>query len=320
MADNSAERSPCLVITGWITLLVLYLVQVILLVLFLATKEDSNYGWYFVMFIVAPILTGAFLYRNWENNKYADEDKEIRLVWVIWCAYIVPFVVAVATIFATVAKELTKEDSLGVNALKMTLCITPGLLILFLQLTISPTYRKPVLSLSLFSALNIFDGIEMLETFLMQNEKLLELDSATEGVTEFWKQEGGYFNFSYANATEILSKYLMKEHKYFDLNTETEESVVVFACLCFLLSSFGLARNQFEPDGNVKERTMTSIVFGFLEIIGTNLPFLAIRSYIWHVHEYEAAVFIAKNIVSLVAGAVEFGILIKMAIDKIRNQ
>ena len=247
--------------------------------------------------------------------KYADDDEEIRLVWTIWCAYIVPFVVAVATIFATVAKNLTTDD-LGVNSLKMTLCFTPGMLILFLQLAISPTYRKPVLALSLFAALNMFDGIEMLETFLMQNEKPLELESATEGVIEFWKQQGGYFNFSHANATKILEDFLMKKDEYFDLNTGTEVCIVVFACTCFLLSSFGLARNKFESDDNVKERTVTSIVFGFLEIFGTNLPFLAMRSYIWRKHKYEAAVFIAKNIVSLVAGAVEFGILIKMARDK----
>ena len=315
MPDSSVERSPRLVLAGWITLSVLYVTQVVLLVLFLATNENGWYGWYSVMFLFAPLLTIAFFCRNWEM-KYADDDEEIRLVWTIWCAYIVPFVVAVATIFATVAKNLTTEDGLGVNSLKMTLCFTPGMLILFLQLAISPTYRKPVLALSLFAALNMFDGIEMLETFLMQNEKPLELESATEGVIEFWKQQGGYFNFSHANATKILEDFLMKKDEYFDLNTGTEVCIVVFACVCFLLSSFGLARNKFESDDNVKERTVTSIVFGFLEIFGTNLPFLAMRSYIWRKHKYEAAVFIAKNIVSLVAGAVEFGILIKMARDK----
>ena len=112
----------------------------------------------------------------------------------------------------------------------------------------------------------------------------------------------------------------MENEGHFDLNEHTEKSIIAFACICFLLTSFGLARNKFESDGNVKERTITSIVFGFLEMIGTNLPFLAIRSYIWDVHGYEAAVFIAKNVVSLVAGAVEFGILIKMATDKRKEQ
>ncbi|CAB4042333.1 Hypothetical predicted protein [Paramuricea clavata] len=316
MADSSDERSSYLVVTGWIVLLVLYVVQVVLLVLFLTKYEDSKYGWYSVVFIIAPILTVAFLYRNRQTNGYANEDKEIRLVWAILGAYIVPFVITVATIFITVAKELTKKRTLGINALKTTLCITPGLLILFLQLAISPSYRKPVVSLSIVAALNIFDGIEMLETFLMQNEGLLDIDSATEGVIEFWMQNGGYFNFSSANGTEILKTFLLKEDKHFDLNSETEWCIIIFTCLCFLLSSFGLARNKFEGEGNVKERTKMSIAFSFLEIICINLPFLGIRAYIWKEHKYEAAVFIAKNIVSLVVGAVEIGIFIKVQRDK----
>ena len=316
MADSSDERSPYLVVTGWIVLLLLYVAQVVLLVVFLTEHEDPKYGWYSVMFIVAPILTVVFLCRNWKTNGCTDKDEEIRLVWTIWGTYIVPYVVTVATIFITVAKELTKKFTLGVNALKMTLCITPAMLILFLQLAISPSYRKPVLSLSIFAALNIFDGIEMLGTFLMQNEGLLDLDSATEGVKEFWMHNGGYFNFSKANATEILQEFLIEKKKHFDLNEHMDRSIVVFACICFLLSSFGLARNQFEDEGKVKKRPLTSIIFGFLEIIGINLPFLVIRSVIWGRHKYEAAVFIAKNIVSLVVGAVECGILIKIQRDK----
>ena len=83
-------------------------------------------------------------------------------------------------IFCKVAEKLTKDDDLGINALKATLCITPVLLILLLHLSICPSYRKPVLSLSIFSALNIFDGIEMLEIVLMKNEGHLELHTLTE--------------------------------------------------------------------------------------------------------------------------------------------
>ena len=83
-------------------------------------------------------------------------------------------------IFGKVAHKLTKEDDLGINALIGTLCITPGLLILLLQLTICPSYGKPVLSLSIFAALNIFDGIEMLEIFLMQKEADFDLGKDVE--------------------------------------------------------------------------------------------------------------------------------------------
>ena len=110
---------------------------------------------------------------------------------------------------------------------------------------ICPSYRKPVLSMSIFAALNIFDGIEILEIFLMQNEK----------------------------------------EANFDLNEETEICIVVFACFCFFLSPFGLVRNKFMANGVVKERRETSLFLGPLEIIGTNLPFLVLRAIIWHKYE-----------------------------------
>ena len=170
-------------------------------------------------------------------------------------------IVTVATIFCTVAKELTEDDDFGIKALIGTLCITPGLLVLFLQLTICPSYRKHVLLLSVFTALNIFDGIEMLEIFLLQ-------------------KKGN-----------------------FDLGVHMERSIIVFACFCFLLTSLALLRNKFEPNGEVEQRECLSIVVGLFEMFGTNLPFLVLRAIIWH--KYEAAIFIAKNVLALVVGAVE---------------
>ena len=291
MAENSTQKSWeeealriilivawITFIVGWITLFILYFGQVGLLVAIMVQHFDNqSYIAWFLWFVPAVCYTIYFLYKSWKS-KEEDEDIKIWDVWLIWDLYIVPYVLTVAMIFDRVAYKLTTQHDLGINELKSTLCITPAMLMLFLQLTISQPYRKSVMSLSILAALNIFDGIEMLETFLMENEG------------------------------------------HFDLNKHTEKSIIAFACICFLLTSFGLARNKFKSDGNVTERTAPSIVFGFLEIIGINLPFLAIRSYIWHKHKYEAAVFIAKNIVSLVAGAVEFGILIKMAIDKKRKQ
>ena len=316
MEGSSVECLDILFITGWATLFVLYWVQVGLLVSIMVIQfDDLSYIAWFLWFVPAFLYVIYFFYSNWEL-KHADKDVKIWDVWMTWDLYIVAYVLTVGMIFDRVAYKLTKQDDLGINALKSTLCITPAMLILFLQLAICPSYRKPVLSLSIFAALNIFDGIEMLETFLMQNDGLLDLDSATKGLKEFWMQNGSYFNFSSANGngTEILKTFLLKD-KHFDLNEHTERAIIAFACICFLLSSFGLARNKFESQGEVKERTTMSIIIGFLEIIGTNLPFLVIRAYIWEKHKYEAAVFIAKNIVSLVVGAVEFGILIKMLRD-----
>ena len=258
------ERSPFLLGLGWITLFILYWLQVGLFVSFLVTQLDNySYAAWFLWFVPAFVLIFVFFRTN--KQSYADVDETIRGVWIIWGTYIVAYVITVAVIFGKVAHKLTKDEDLGINALLGTLCITPGLLVLLLQLMICPSYRKPVLSLSIFSALNIFDGIEMLEIFLMQ-------------------KVGN-----------------------FDLGKDIEICIVVFACLCFLFSPFGLIRNKFMINGAVQERKEVSMFLSPLEIIVTNLPFLVLRAIIWH--KYEAAIFIAKNAGALVVGGVEFFIL-----------
>ena len=169
-----------LLVTGWATLLVLYGGQVGLLVSFMVKHfDDDAYIAWFLWFVPAICYLMYFFYRNWEL-KYADEDVKIWDVWMTWNLYIVAYVLTVAMIFDGVATKLTKQDLLGINALKMTLCFTPAMLILFLQIAICPSYRKPVLNLSILTGLNIFDGIEMLETFLMQNEGHFDLNVHTE--------------------------------------------------------------------------------------------------------------------------------------------
>lgn len=262
-------RTKWVVICGWGLTLALYLVQACILIILVGQHHDTGaFAVCIVLYLLVAVPLVVFFGQNW-GVWYASEDKEIWCVWAIWGTYIVAYVVTVAMIFCKVAEKLTKEDDLGINALKATLCITPALLILLLQLAICPSYRKPVLLLSIFAALNIFDGIEMLEIVLMQNEG------------------------------------------HFDLNTATEKSIVAFACICFLLSPLGLVRNKFVDNGEVKEREKTSMYLGPIEIIGTNFPFLVLRAVVWGVYKYEASVFIAKNIVSLVVGLVEFCILKK---------
>ena len=257
------KRSSSLVRLGWYTFYALYLLQVSLFVAFLITHLDNGwYAFWLILFVPAFWFICSFG-SPW--SPYANNDEEIQSVWKIWGTYIVAYVITVGTIFGTFAHELTKDDTLGINALLGTLCITPALLILLLQLTICPSYRNHVVSMSIYAALNIFDGIEMLEIFLMQKE---------------------------AN---------------FDLNKETEICIVFFACFCFFLSPFGLVRNKFMNHGVIKARKETSLILSQLEIIGINLPFLVIRAVIWH--KYEAAIFIAKNIVALVIGTLEFLIL-----------
>ena len=157
---------------------VLYIGQVILFTLILTIHlKDAYYVLWILLFAPALICIYFGFYKKLE---YSANDDEIWDVLCTWALYIIAYVSTVGTIFGKVAYKLTKDDILGINALLGTLCITPGLLILLLQLTICPSYRKPVLSLSIFAALNIFDGIEMLEIFLMQKEANFDLNKETE--------------------------------------------------------------------------------------------------------------------------------------------
>ena len=264
-APVPVERSLSLVRLGWIMLSILYWVQVALLVVFL---ERYSHIIVYVLWLLLFSPACAWIWHkfNCSTTSYADNDKRIRHVWFGWGLYIVAYIITVAMIFIKVAHKLTKDDVLGINALMGTLCITPVLLIILLQLTISPAYQKHILLSSVFGALNIFDAIGMLEIFLMQNEA------------------------------------------GFDLNKKTEICIVVFACFCFFLSPFGFLRNKFVANGVVKVRKRTSILHVLLEIIGIDLPFLVLRAVMWR--KYEAAIFMAKNIIALVIGVIEIFVLI----------
>ena len=165
------------------------------------------------------------------------------------------------------AEKLDQSHWLSPNVLKSVLCITPALLVLAPQLTISRSHRKSVLSLSVFAALNIFDGIEMLEIVLMQ-----------------------------------------KERKDFKLASGLETAIVVLACISFLATSFGLTRIKLVGRGKIvimdDEDTVSCTL---LEILFTNVSFLILRIIVWADCGYEASIFIAKNIISLGIGVVEFG-------------
>lgn len=83
--------------------------------------------------------------------------------------------------------------------------------------------------------------------------------------------------------------------------------IIVFACLSFVFTSLGLARKKFTDDDTVEERSNDcAVCLGLLLILVTNVPFLGLRIYVWADCGYEASIFIAKNIVSLVVGLVEF--------------
>ena len=250
---------------GWLVALLMYCVQAWVLMKFLVEHTGNKWYWsgvaFHLLFVLVVIAVAS------ELNGCARKDEEVLKVWRIWLTYIIYFTISVGLIFYKVAEKLDQSHWLSPNVLKSILCITPALLVLVPQLTISRSHRKSVLSLSVFAALNVFDGIEMLEIVLMQ-----------------------------------------KERKDFKLANGLETSIVVLACISFFTTSFGLTRNKLVKRGKIvimdDEDTVSCTL---LEILFTNVSFLILRIIVWADCGYEASIFIAKNIISLGIGVVEFG-------------
>ena len=265
-----ATRSNCLVALGWFVAFSMYIVQACFLMKFLEehTTTHSNLYWIGVGLYLA-LFAAVLVVVCKSKEGYAETDDEVWWVWGLWFIYIILYVISVGIIFGEVFDKLKTTETYGPNFLKAILCLTPALLVLVLQLVISPIHRRAVLSLSVIAALNLFDGIEMLEIVLMQNER-----------------------------------------EKFELDESVQKSIIAFACLSFLVTSLGLARNKFKE--TVEERSNGGAVcLGLGEILFTNVPFLVLRIYVWIDCDYEASIFIAKNILSLVIGFIEFCIACK---------
>ena len=113
------QRSPGLVWSGWILLILLYLAQVCLFISILVIHfHNKAYVTWFLWFVIPIAVIGLFIYTN--KKSYADSDETTWGVWIIWGSYIFVYIVTVGTVFGTVAHKLTKNDTLGINALIWT--------------------------------------------------------------------------------------------------------------------------------------------------------------------------------------------------------
>ena len=265
-------RSEGLLWLAGISYVTLYISQGVVFSIVMAVHISSSFGAFFVAYLPSICLFFYFFLRY----EYAKNDNEMLYVWGIWFAYIVfAFVPIVAIIFSLVVDKLENHTALGINALRFMLCIAPVLLILLLNFTISPEHWKFVLTLSITASLDLFDGIEMLEVILLQH------------------QTGPVF---------------------LELSDATTACILFFACLNFVASPLALIKHKLtgNREGDVKLRKNTTVIKAGIQMGLINLPFLILRSYIWAQHHYESSVFLTKNIILLVIGALEIGSVLEI--------
>ena len=254
-------RLNCLVWSGLVLFYALYIFQALMLTLYMVWNISTPYWIFAPLFLLALLFFscfGCFLPK-------VMHEKSVRYVWLVWFFYIIVLVPAVAIVFTKAVPELRSSDTFGPNVLKTILCITPVLLILLLNVTISPSNRRFIERVSASSALDLFDSIEMLGIILEQKQFI----------------EGS-----------------------FELDEAIEIAIIVFVCISLFLTPFALYQHKVRF-GEVTVRKKTMLVRTSVQIFMVNLTFLIMRFIVWFHFDYSASIFITKNIIAIVISGIE---------------
>ena len=154
-----------LICLGRFAFFVLYGLQCYLLISY-PVVYNSNESFYalIVLFIPALLLWLCIL----------CDEKNLQGLFTVWLAYVwIALIPLIGIIFGgddPIENKLDSQIFFGPNVLKITLCLSPLLLLLLLSTgTDSMSYRELIWLLSLRIALDLFDTVEMLEVVLEEN-------------------------------------------------------------------------------------------------------------------------------------------------------
>ena len=144
----------------------LMITQSMLLSAYLGKYEGTS-NWYFMAFSFGPAVFVWVLLLIFKALY-------LGCLFRIWGLYIMALVVNIAMVFGKVGDRIDKTEFLGPNVLKMVLCITPLLLLLLLNtgdLDDSDDEEREIVSKLCFPmAVDLFDGIEMIDIVLEERE------------------------------------------------------------------------------------------------------------------------------------------------------
>ena len=140
--------------------------QCFILSAYLAKYEDSS-KWYLTAISFGPAIFVWILLLLFKALY-------LSCLFRIWGLYIVALVVNIAMVFGKVGDRIDKNEFLGPTVLEMVLCITPLLLLLLLNtgdLDDSDDEEREIVSKLCFPmAVDLFDGIEMIDIVLEERE------------------------------------------------------------------------------------------------------------------------------------------------------
>ena len=153
------------IILGGFLVLVLIVLQCFFLAAYPAEYEDKS-GWYAItiLFIPAVMMWWYIVHRSGSFN-----------VIIFWILYMwLGLVPSIGIVFGRLGDKITSKGFWNTSTLKVTLCITPLLLLLMFHTKIATneftSHSEKVLKYFVKAAINLCDGIELICVILDENE------------------------------------------------------------------------------------------------------------------------------------------------------
>ncbi|XP_067025214.1 uncharacterized protein [Acropora muricata] len=228
---------------------------------------NSNAAFYALIILFTPAL-GLWIW-------ILCDDKNLKWLFVVWLAYVwFALIPLIGIIFGgddPIENKLNSEAFFGPNVLKMTLCVSPLLLLLLLSTgTDSMSYRDLIWLLSLRIALDLFDSVEMLEVVLEEN----------------------IVHHNISKECEVVLEEIIVPH---NIPRSFENAIIAFACISFILSPLELMQVKTNDYGQWKYRKVISCAQRTAQTLLVNCVFLSLRLALFRKYGRDASIFIAKN-------------------------
>ena len=249
----------------------LLILQGVILDYYLIVEEDSSWFAWIVTDGIVLFTWGFTMWLSQRINrrnfaKPKESMDEIKFAYLAWIVYAAHLVPQVATLFKRKASLLDEKRLIfGPNMLKMNLCLTP---MLFLFLIYAYHDAKS------------------------HSRRKYYLEKMTAAVT-----------LDLFDSVEML-EYLFDKDK---ITIELENAILAFSCTNIFLPTFALFElkfNKFHDNGEI-----SPISFKFIYICSfmffVNVPFLVLRLILWHGHQLDVSVLLAKNALAIVMGIIE---------------
>ena len=255
-----------LICQGRVAFFVLYGLQSYLLTSYPAVYK-SNAAFYALLVLFIPALVLWLCIRCNEEN--------LQWLFAVWPAYVwIALIPLIGISFRgndPIENKLDSQNFFGPNVLKITLCLSPLLLLLLLSTgTDSMSYRELIWLLSLRIALDLFDTVETLEVVLEKNT-------------------------IHHNISRKLEVVLEETKLHHNISRSFECAIIAFACISFIFSPLQLMQVKTGDYGEWKYRKLTSFAQTTLQTLVVNCVFLGLRLALFLEYDKDASIFIAKN-------------------------